>query len=155
MTNFSSSVTQARISNTVHATDPCALILSNTPRAYQVTVRAIAFTHTFYAYMNLSHCWMNSTFKMIDSALGLFMEVIDNSLSFPEHFESSQLDICSSRYSQNPERCSDTDQGHAPCRDPCALIFSHTIRAKDPCTFDFAHTVRADLNTARIGEFSP
>ena len=107
--DFGSSVTQARVSNTVRATDPCALIFSNTVRAYQVTVRAIAFTHTFCAYMNLSHCWMNSTFKMIDSALGLFMKIVDNSLSFPEHFESSQLYICSSGYSQNTERYSDTD----------------------------------------------
>ena len=60
------------------------------------------------------------------------MKVVDNSLSFPEHFESSQLDICSLRYSQNTERCSDTDQSHAPCRDPCALIFTHTVRAKGP-----------------------
>ena len=91
----------------------------------------------------LSHCWMNSTFKMIDSALGLFMKVVDNSLSFSEHFESSQLDICSSRYSQNTERCSDTDQGHGPCRRPVCVNF-HThgpckrtrvgwIRAHPPC----------------------
>ena len=83
------------------------------------------------------------------------MKVVDNSLSFTENFESSQLDICSSRYSQNTERCSDTDQGHAPCRDPYALIFSHTVRAKDPCTIKFAHTVRADLKATRVGDFAP
>ena len=92
---------------------------------------------------------------MIDSALGLFMKVVDNSLSFPEHFESSQLDICSSRYYQNTERCSDMDQGHGPCRDPCALIFSHTVRAKGPVHIDFAHTLRADMNMTRVGDFSP
>ena len=107
--DFGSSVTQARVSNTVRARDPCALIFSNTVRAYQVTVRAIAFTYTLYAYMNMFIYWMNSSFKTINSALGVFMKVVDNFLSFPEHFESSQLDICSSRYFQNTERCSDTN----------------------------------------------
>ena len=74
LTNFGSSVTQARVSNMPRARDPCIFDFSHTVRACQVTVRAIAFTYTFCAYMNLSHCWMNSTFKMIDSALGLFYE---------------------------------------------------------------------------------
>ena len=70
-------------STTRSVQDPCKFDFAHTVRACQVTVRAIAFTHTFYAYMNLSHCWMNLTFRMIDSALGLFMKVVDNFLSFP------------------------------------------------------------------------
>ena len=83
------------------------------------------------------------TMKTIDSALGVFMKVVDNCLRFPEHFESSHLDIFSSRYSQNTERCSDTDQGHGPCRRPvCVNFLAHgpcnrpvhiQIRAHGPC----------------------
>ena len=124
-------------------------------RSVLIKLRSISFMYTLYAYMNMSHCWMNSTFKMIDSALGLFMEVVDNSLSFSEHFESSQLDICSSRYFQNTERCSDTDQRHAPCRDSCTFDFAHTVRVKGPMHIDFAHTVRTDLKMTRVGDFLP
>ena len=111
--------------------------------------------HTFYAYMNLSYFWMNSTFKMIDSALGFFIKVVDNSLSFPEHFESSQLDICSSRYSKTLRGAQIRIRVTLRAGDPCALIFSHTVRTKGPVHIDFAHTLRADMNWTRVVEFTP
>ena len=53
----------------------------------------------------LEFCCFGTT-KTIDSALGVFMKVVDNCLSFPENFESSHLDICILRYLQNTKRCS-------------------------------------------------
>ena len=46
------------------------------------------------------------TIKMIYSAKGIFIKVVDNFLSFPENFESPSLDICSSSYLQNTNMCS-------------------------------------------------
>ena len=43
--DFDSSVTQVRVSNTVRATDPCALIFSNTVRAVQL--RSVSFWTIF------------------------------------------------------------------------------------------------------------
>ena len=43
---------------------------------------------------------------MADLAFSFFIKVVDNLLRFLEHLESSQLDICSSRYRQFTLRCS-------------------------------------------------
>ena len=78
---------QTRIKDTVRAGDPCALIFTHTVRAkgpVHIQIRAHGPCRP-----EGDPCWLFFTLKTIESALVVFMKVVDNCLIFLYYFESS------------------------------------------------------------------